>query len=90
MRERDFYHWEAPDSGQFPKNDNGENFIFSTIAMSFLARHRGVKLVLGIVSANKIDEEAARRGALVGEESNTVMEVLREYEERFKQRGRSK
>ncbi len=90
---RSWYPWEgdAPDNAQYPKNDNGENFIFFLALAPFRAMAFPFRFVIGIVSAEKIDEEIAKRGVLDGEESPEIVdEVVDEYGERFYRGGRRK
>ncbi len=47
------------------------------------------RLIIGFVSAEKMDEEIAQRGVLDGEENPEVVdEVVNEYGERFYRRKR--
>lgn len=88
---RNLYPWEgeAPDNAQYPKSDNGENFIFFLALAPFRAIAFPFRLVIGIVSAEKMDEEIAKRGVLDGEESPEIVDgVIQEYGERFYRGGR--
>lgn len=89
--ERNRHPWEgdAPDNAQYPKNDSGENFIFYLALAPFRAIAWPFRFVIGIVSAQKIDDEIAKRGVLHGEESPEVVdEVVQEHGERFYRGGR--
>lgn len=89
--EREPHPWEgdAPDNTQYPRSDNGENFIFYLALAPFRAAAWPFRFVIGIVSAKKIDDEIAKRGVLDGEESpEKVDEVVQEYGERFYRGGR--
>lgn len=88
---RKLYPWEgeAPDNAQYPRNDNGENFIFFLALAPFRAIAFPFRFVIGIVSADKMDEEIAKRGVLDGEESPEIVDgVVQEYGERFYRGGR--
>lgn len=89
--ERNPHPWEgdAPDNAQYPRSDNGENFIFYLALAPFRAATWPFRFVIGIVSAKKMDDEIAKRGVLDGEESpEKVDEVVQEYGERFYRGGR--
>lgn len=80
---------EAPDTPQYPKNDNGENFIYFLAIAPFRLIAAPFQFLIGIVSAENMDEEIAKRGVLDGEENlDGVAEVIQEYGERFYRGGR--
>lgn len=75
---------EAPDNAQYPKNDSGENFIFFLALAPFRLIAAPFRFIIGIVSAERMDEEIAKRGVLQDEESPDVVdEVVSEYGDRF-------
>lgn len=75
---------ESPDSRQYPKNDNGENFIYFLAAAPFRVIAAPFRFIIGFISAETMDEEIAKRGVLEGEENPEVVdEVVNEYGERF-------
>jgi hypothetical protein len=79
---------EAPDNAQYPRDDNGENFIYFLALAPFRLIAAPFRFVIGIVSAAKMDEEIAKRGVLDGDEAPDIVgEVIQEYGERF-YRGR--
>lgn len=70
---------EAPDDDAMThdKRDSGENYIWKLKVCRPAA-------IVAIVSAAKIDREAAKRGALVDEENGEVVqEILNERTRRF-------
>lgn len=80
---------EAPDNAQYPRDENGENFIFFLALAPFRLIAAPFRFIIGIVSAKEIDEEMAKRGVLDGEEGSEIVdEVIREYGERFYRGGR--
>lgn len=80
---------EAPDNAQYPRGEDGENFIFFLALAPFRLMAAPFRFIIGIVSAEKIDEEISKRGVLEGEENaDTVAEVIQEYGERFYRGGR--
>ena len=73
----------------YPTSDNGINFFFHVIAFPVRAFAFPVRILIGIVSAQRIDDDCAKRGLLDGEYNpEMVEEVLNEYGERFNRRGR--
>lgn len=75
----------------FPVNDNGYNFFFSVLAVPIRAFALPVRVLIGIVSSQRVDNDCAKRGLLDGEENpEIVQEVLDEYAERFSRRGRKR
>ena len=79
----------APDNAQYPKNDTGENFIFFLALAPFRLIAAPFRFIIGLVSAEKMDEEIAKRGVLDGEENPDVVgDVVQEYGERFYRGGR--
>lgn len=85
--------WEpdAPDNAQYPRDENGENFIFFLALTPFRLIAAPFRLIIGIVSAKQMDEEIARRGVLDGEEGPEIVdEVIREHGERFYRGGRQR
>ncbi len=80
---------DSPDNRQYPRDDNGENFIYFLASAPFRLMAAPFRLIIGFVSAEKMDEEIAQRGVLDGEENPEVVdEVVNEYGERFYRRKR--
>ncbi len=83
--------WDVddPDDAQYPRADVGENFIYYLALTPFRLLAAPFRLIIGIVSAKKMDEDLARRGVLDGEEAPEITnEVVNEYGERFYRRKR--
>ncbi len=78
---------DTPDDPQYPRSDAGENFIYYLAAAPFRLVAAPFRLVIGLISAEKMDEEIAKRGVLDGEEAPEIIdEVVNEYGERFYRR----
>lgn len=83
--------WEgdAPENAQYPKNDNGENFIFWLAAAPFRAIAAPFRFVIGIISVQRVEDEIAKRGKRQSQENpNSVDEVVTEYGDDFYRGGK--
>ncbi len=68
----------------YPVNDNGLNFVYSLVTLSFRMVAVPFRFVIGVVSAKRVDDECAKRGLFIDEYNpDVVEEVLDEYGERF-------
>jgi hypothetical protein len=75
---------DSPDNPQYPRDDSGENFIYFLATAPFRLIAAPFRFIIGIVSAQQMDEDIAKRGVLEGEENPEVVdEVVNEYGERF-------
>lgn len=80
---------DDPDDAQYPRDDVVENFIHYLAPAPFRLLAAPFRLIIGIVSAEKMDEKIAKCGVLDGEEApDLVSEVVDEYGERFSRRKR--
>jgi len=78
--------WEgdAPENAQYPKSDNGENFIFWLAAAPFRAMAAPFRFVIGVLSVKHVEDEIAKRGIWSDPDNpHNVDEVVSEYGERF-------
>lgn len=78
--------WEgdAPENAQYPKSDNGENFIFWLAAAPFRAMAAPFRFVIGILAVRQIEDEIAKRGIWDDPDNpHSVDEVVSEYGDRF-------